>query len=387
MTVPPADTVGWVSRARQLADRLTAQGDLLDPAWRDAVTAVARHVLVPGAYQQEGTGAWQPVDVTSSAGLDLVYSPVTLITALADRGTHQEAVSSSTKPDLVLRMLETLDIHDGHKVLEIGTGSGYNAALLAHRLGDERVFSIDVDHELVNAARQRLATIGLQPTLVTADGAGGLPEHGPYDRIIVTCSVTVVPWAWADQLTLGGRVLVDVKPGSYAGNLVMLYRHRDRLEGRFTRRFASFMSMRRRDDNQASEPRAARAGDSRQRTTTTPPNPWYDSRVVWMLAQVHGLPSGIQIGMELDPDTRQPTASLLTALDGSWATISLTSTSGHYTVVEGGPTALWEHVEHAHRTWLAHDQPDWPRLGLTITTDEQHLWIDHPGGTSWRIPA
>ncbi|MCA1704164.1 MAG: protein-L-isoaspartate carboxylmethyltransferase, partial [Actinobacteria bacterium] len=88
----------------------------------------------------------------------------------------------------------------------------------------------------------------------------------------------------------------------------------------------------------------------------------------------------------LDPDTRQPTDSLLSASDGSWAAVSLANHDGHHDVVEGGPTALWEHVEHAHHLWLDHDQPDWPRLGLTITPERQHLWIDTPNGTSWPLP-
>lgn len=150
-------------------------------------------------------------------------------------------------------------------------------------------------------------------------------------------------------------------------------------------RFASFMSMRHRDE-QTPEPRAPRAAQARHRTTTIAPAPWHDNRVVWLLAQVHGLPTGIHIGMDLDPNTRQPTANFLTAPDGSWTTISLTSTNGNHTVHEGGPTELWKPVEHAHRAWLTHDQPDWSRLGLTITHDEQHLWIDQPDGTRWRIP-
>jgi protein-L-isoaspartate O-methyltransferase len=185
----------WAPRAQRLADLLVAQGDVHHPAWRAAVAAVPRHVFVPAAYQQDDTGTWQPVDVTSPSGLDLVYSPTTFITALVDRRTHQEAVSSSTKPDLMLRMLEVLDVHDGHKVLEIGTGTGYNAALLSHRLGTNLVFSVDIDPELVHSARNRLHTIGFRPTLVSADGAGGLPEHAPFDRIIAICSVPAVPWA------------------------------------------------------------------------------------------------------------------------------------------------------------------------------------------------
>jgi protein-L-isoaspartate O-methyltransferase len=365
---------------------LTERGDLRDPAWKDAVAAVARHVLVPAAYRQDNTGAWKPVDVTSPEGLDLIYSPTTLVTALADRGTHQESVSSSTKPDLVVRMLENLDVHDGHKVLDIGTGAGYNTALLAHRLGDHHVYSVDIDDDLIEGARYRLGAIGVRPTLVTADGAGGLPQHAPYDRIIATCSVPTVPWTWAEQLAPAGKALVDLKVASEAGNLILLYRFPDRMEGHFITRWASFMTMRHHSD-QAPKIRQPRAEQARLRTTITPPNPWYSNRVVWLLAQLQGLPPGVQIGMQLDPDTRQPTASLVSTPDGSWAAVSLTSHDGRHDVVEGGPVALWEHVERAHQVWLDHNQPDWPRLGLTVTPQRQHLWIDTPDETSWPLPT
>lgn len=376
----------WMSRAQRLADLLAARGDLRDPAWRNAVAAVPRHALVPNAYRQDDTGGWQPVDVSSPAGLDLIYSPTTLVTAVVDRGTHQESGSSSTKPDLMLRMLDVLDIHDGHKVLEIGTGTGYNAGLLSHRLGEDLVFSIDIDDELVKGARRRLDTIGFRPTLVTADGAGGLPQHAPYNRIIVTCSVPTVPWAWAEQLSPGGKVLVDIKVAPNAGNLALLHRYPDRLEGHFTNRWASFMTMRHQHGD-APEAWRPRSKYTRQRTTTISPEPWYDSRVCWLLAQFHGLNAQVQIGMHLDPDSRQPTAGLISTPDGSWAAVSLTSNEGHHDVVEGGPTALWEHVEHAHQVWLNHDQPEWSRLGLTVTPDHQHLWIDSPDGTSWPLPT
>lgn len=377
---------GWAPRAQRLADLLAERGDLRDPAWRDAVAAVARHVLVPAAYRQDNTGAWQPVDMNSPEGLDLAYSPTTLVTALTDRGTHQESVSSSTKPDLVVRMLEILDVHDGHKVLDIGTGTGYNTALLAHRLGDDHVYSVDIDDELVEGARLRLDALGVRPTLVTTDGAGGLPQHSPYDRIIATCSVPTVSWAWAEQLTPAGKVLVDLKLATEAGNLVLLHRYPDRLEGHFTTRWASFMTMRHHPD-QAPKTRQPRAEQCTQRTTTTPPDPWYSNRVGWLLAQLQGLPPSVQIGMQLDPDTRQPTDSLLSAYDGSWAAVSLTGHHGRYDVRKGGPVPLWEHVERAHQVWLDHDRPDWSRLGLTVTPEHQLLWIDTPDGPSWELPT
>lgn len=117
------------------------------------------------------------------------------------------------------RMLETLDVRDSDRVLEIGTGAGYNAALLCHRLGDRQVYSVDVEPDLVDAARSRLAALGYHPTLVCADGGLGLPEHAPYDRIIATCSVPRVPWSWVGQTKLDGVILADLKVSVVAGNL------------------------------------------------------------------------------------------------------------------------------------------------------------------------
>lgn len=373
----------WTDRAAGLAALLAERGDL-HARWRDAVAAVPRHVLVPTVYQQDDTGHWRSVDTSSPQGLDLVYSPATLVTSLVERDGYQEPVSSSTKPDLMVRMLELLDVRDGNKVLEIGTGSGYNAALLSHRLGDDHVFSIDVDDALVSDAIDRLAGIGFRPTLVAGDGAQGLAEHAPFDRIIATCSVRSVPWRWAEQLCRDGLALVDIKLATSAGNLALLRRFPDRLEGRFTTRWAAFMLMR--HHNEAISAPQPRHEDTRHRTTTTPPQPWADNRVVWFLAQLHGLPRGVQFGMTLDPDSRQPTASLLSAPDGSRATVGLNSDLGTFDVTEAGPTPLWEPVERAHEAWLASSQPDWTRIGTTVTPDEQWIWIDSPDArTRWRI--
>jgi len=131
----------WQTHAARLADQLLVSGDITDPQWAAAIAAIPRHVLVPKAYQQQPDGTWSQID----EHLELTYSPTTLVTALDDG----QAVSSSTKPDLMIRMLETLHLQDGDRVLEIGTGTGYNAALLSHRLGEDNVYSIDMDPTLV----------------------------------------------------------------------------------------------------------------------------------------------------------------------------------------------------------------------------------------------
>ena len=378
--------VAWESRAQVLADELEARGDLTDPAWKAAVAATPRHVLVPVAYEQRSNGEWCQFDVTSPSGLDRVYSTTTLVTALACRGTHYEGISSSTKPDLVVRMLEALDVHDGHKVLEIGTGTGYNAALLVHRLGDERVFSVDLDAEIVDPARERLASIGLHPTLVARDGVEGLPEHAPFDRIVATCSVPAVPGAWREQLVDGGLLLVDIKLNTNAGNLALLRRDGDQLSGWFTDRWAAFMAMRHHRERPRALPAPIERG-GRTRFTLAPPNPWEHNRVVWFLAHLMGLPEGVRFGVRFDPDTRQPTAGTITAPDGSHAFVMLEPTpEGAWSVTESGPTPLWRAVEEAHRVWRAAGEPGWSRLGVTVTPSGQWVWIDDPHGEHrWRL--
>ena len=98
-----------------------------------------------------------------------------LISALD--GADARMRSSSSQSGLMVRMLEALHIADVHRVLETGAGTDYNAALMAHWLGDRNVFSIDVEPGLLDLARARLAELGYAPVLVAGDGALGLPEQ------------------------------------------------------------------------------------------------------------------------------------------------------------------------------------------------------------------
>jgi len=226
--------IEWVGHAAGLVAALTDSGDLHDPAWAAASAATPRHLLVPTAYQQQHEGSWDKID-TTGLGLGLAYSHTTLVTEIDNDGS---AISSSTKPDLMVRMLATLNIHDGHRVLEIGTG--YNVAPLCHRLGTGNVFSLDLNADLVATARKRLADIGYYPQLAARDGIDGWPHHAPYDRIIATCSLPRIPWTWAQQLAADGRLLADVTLGTGAGNLALLHRYHDRLEGRFIQTVGRF---------------------------------------------------------------------------------------------------------------------------------------------------
>ncbi|MGH3867049.1 MAG: protein-L-isoaspartate O-methyltransferase family protein [Pseudonocardiaceae bacterium] len=114
-------------------------------------------------------------------------------TAASDTGRSPS--SSCSKPSIVAGMLDALDVCPGHAVLEIGTGSGWNAALLCRRVGTRgRVVSIDVDPVIAEAARAALASAGYSPLMITGDGVEGHPDGAPYDRVVVTAAVReIVP--------------------------------------------------------------------------------------------------------------------------------------------------------------------------------------------------
>lgn len=379
----------WESRAAVLAEELVRSGALTDPAWKAAVREVPRHLFVPIYVVQLADGTWRTVDSAKPDDHDewirAVYLDRPLTTSLAvDEAGNQVAVSSSTKPGLMIRMLEYLRLADQHRVLEIGTGTGYNAGLLCHRLGSDRVVSIDVETELVDRARERLATIAYTPTLVTGDGADGVPDWAPCDRIIATCSVPGIPPAWVDQLAAGGRVLADLKITGGAGNLVDLgVTPEGVLQGRFRARWAGFMPMR---GNHAEVRAAETSGGSGNRTTrTASATPWWDNQVVWFLAALH-LPPGVTTGMVFDPDTGMPSASLMTTAAGSWVRVSLAEVDG-CREVSGSPDDLWRAVEDAYELWFTLGEPGWDRFGLTVAGGHHTVWFDEPDGSrQWALP-
>lgn len=375
----------WRPYALRLADQLRASGDLQTPAWHAAIADTARHVLVPTVYEpHQSHGSITDTRLNTADHLELVYSTSTLVTAVVpNKYGSLVPVSSSTKPDLMVRMLEALDIREGQRILEIGTGTGYNAALLAHRLGDDNVFSIDIDPELVTTARRRLAGIGCHPHLAAGDGAEGWPPHAPYHRIICTCAVRRVPAAWHDQLTPGGRLLVDFKP--QGGNLVLLEKKADRLEGKFTARYAAFMVMRRQDDtdDRPTPQWRSELPLDRQRTTTTPAEP--PSVVGFLRSAMSTTP--LRRRYIIDEQTRQPTAVKLTSSDGSCCEVELTpDDNGTRAVHEGGPTTLWAEIEHAYQQWHDWDEPGWDRVGITVRPQAWRVWLDEPDNIISRMP-
>ncbi|MEU6228128.1 methyltransferase domain-containing protein [Streptomyces sp. NPDC047042] len=212
-----------------------------DPVWREAFEAVPRHLFVPYYYAGAVSGRqrlWgeSPERRTRERWVRGAYADAPLATRMRDG----ELVSSSSQPSLMAAMLVELEVEDGHNVLEIGAGTGYNAALLAHRLGDDLVTTVDLDPEITESARRHLAAAGHHPVVVTGDGARGVPERGPYDRIIATCTLASIPRAWLAQCRPGARILTPFATGLAA----LTVRDAEHAEGRFLHTSAYFVPLR-----------------------------------------------------------------------------------------------------------------------------------------------
>jgi protein-L-isoaspartate(D-aspartate) O-methyltransferase len=174
-----------------LTDRLCASGTITSPAVEAALRTVPRHRFLTEAP-------------TERAYADRA------VTIKWDRSGVP--ISSASQPSMVAQMLEQLEAGDGDQVLEIGTATGYNAALLAHLVGPSGlVVTIEIEADLADRARQSLAETGYpQVKVVRGDGHVGFPECAPYGRIVVTAGAREVAPAWIDQLAEGGRMVVPL---------------------------------------------------------------------------------------------------------------------------------------------------------------------------------
>ncbi|MGC8780038.1 MAG: protein-L-isoaspartate(D-aspartate) O-methyltransferase [Anaerolineae bacterium] len=193
-----------MSEHARATDWLSRWPDITDPAVRMAMIKVPRHLFVPAQYR------------------DRAYDDMPLPIG------HDQTIS---QPYIVALMTQALRLTPTSRVLEIGTGSGYQAAVLAQIT--PHVWSVEAVPELAESARQRLKGLGYPVQVKVGDGRLGWPEHAPYDAIIVTAASADVPPALAAQLAEGGRLVIPI--GETTWDQVLWLIHKER--GHFRREF------------------------------------------------------------------------------------------------------------------------------------------------------
>ncbi|WBB58064.1 methyltransferase domain-containing protein [Streptomyces sp. WMMC500] len=371
----------------RLASALLDKG-VLTSDWLPAFEAVPRHLFMPDVIWPGQAGMNRPNDrVIRSAEPELwwqaVYRDAPITTqwddgAYTGPGKGKIPSSSNSMPSMVFSMLKALDVDDGHHVLEIGTGTGWNAALLARRLGSANVVTVEVDPAAAQEAGTRLEAAGCNPVTVVGDGAQGHAPRAPYDRVIATCSVSRIPSAWIEQTRPGGVIVAPWGP-TYGGEAVARLTVADDVtaSGHFVGSSA-FMRLR---AQRTARPhvrdylkgRPWPADGDRSVTSLSP-----DEVGDWVVMFAIGLqvPAAFP-WMESYPDGSY-TLWLRDAAVTSWATADYEPNRSEYEVVQSGPRKLWDEVETAHRWWVEQGQPDFNRFGLTVGPQGHSVWLDTP---------
>lgn len=185
MTTP--STVRLADRLTAYADSIRTVGAIHTHAVHAAFATVPRHRFLPHFRYRADEYVLDANEEPSSEVLDIVYANNALLTHTGHDG---DPTSSSSAPSIMAKMLEALDLRPGLRTLEIGTGTGYNAALIHHITGAS-VVTVEAGHNAATEATTAVRALGLdnQVQVIHGDGYAGYPGGAPYDRIIVTCGI------------------------------------------------------------------------------------------------------------------------------------------------------------------------------------------------------
>ncbi|WP_327676573.1 rRNA adenine N-6-methyltransferase family protein [Kitasatospora sp. NBC_00458] len=285
-------------------------------------------------------------------------------------------VSSSPTPTVVAQRLRNLDVADGMRVLDIGTGIGWTAGLLAHRLGADRVVTVELDRDLANEARRRLLVNRLPVKVVADDGMLGHPQGAPYDRIHVAVATRRVPMALIEQVVPGGLIVVPYTTPFCDGGLSKLTVAEDgrSADGPFVEE-AAFV----REREQWPESREFAIGGVRHGPSELDPAVVADHAAAAFAIGVRL--SGRLCRREVSADYDRLGTGRLEVSDGlSYAHCRFADWGARHAVSQAGPRNLWDEVTAAHAWWQRQGGPGLTRFGLTVTVEGEHrVWLDDPG--------
>jgi protein-L-isoaspartate(D-aspartate) O-methyltransferase len=313
--------------------------------------------------------------VVAEQGLEAAYQDRAFPTKHDRRGTP---ISSSSQPAMMAEMLELLELAPGQCVLEIGAGTGYNAAVLSQIVGPKgRVTTIDIDPEISRRATEALRKTGFKVDVAHGDGRAGFAKGQPYDRIIVTASAELLHPAWLEQLTEGGRIIVPLRldPGADSIQLIPVFERRGRRLRSIEITSGGFMPLHDGDGGWSAHPVSLNAGRHQ---------PGQDSA----FASISGAP----VGRLSDAAAQRALAAMLAAPTASrqgWSAVS----RGHTPLIV---ISLLISIPFARRVWVRRGQ--WHGIGIVdgrggglAVVSIRGVWDTNPDSaatrTRWRLES
>ncbi|MDS1271486.1 methyltransferase domain-containing protein [Lipingzhangella sp. LS1_29] len=342
--------------------------------WAAALRAAPREWFVPDVAWTVEDGlidrhadpqTWQAAVARDDAIVTQIDDGHTALTSESPWRTPSWT-SSCSAPNMVFDFLRLLDPYSGDRVLEVGTGTGWTAALLSAYLGAQQVTSIEVDEQVAAQAKKHLDGAGFAPRLLVGDGAIGDPDGAPFDRVHATCSVRTIPYAWVEQTRPGGVIVAPWIPHRSGGYKLRLTVTGAAAVGRLYGA-AAFMPLR---GHRIGFPAVGR--DREELLCKVDPRRIARAGPGLDLALTALLP-----GVVVQDVRGTGEADRVSAWDpesGSWAL----AVHGNPHGGSVGPRDLWRELERAYLTWVGWGEPPADRFGLTVDAVGQHVWLDSP---------
>ncbi|MEV5602954.1 methyltransferase domain-containing protein [Streptomyces sp. NPDC052299] len=386
-------TVSAYATREEVAYALTT-GGVLKTGWLDAYARVPRQAFLPDTIWPYDMASGRTVHVSrtedAQAWRGYANADVPVVTqwddgAHAGREPGRLSTSSASMPSVVFRMLDALTVDDYCRVLEIGTGTGWNAALLAHKVGEDNVVSVEVDEAVANRARDALAHFfGAPVEVIHGDGRAGAPGRGVFDRVIGTCGVRAIPYAWVEQTRPGG-VIVAPWGTDFTNADAVLRLTVDAAGKSASGRFlgpVEFMKLRAHRtapiDHEAYAPGPLPAPE----TTTS------DAARALSAADRFS-PLTFALGLRVPACTYMAAEKvrgtqplwLYSRNDRSWACALVEDGRPAARVWQRGRRRLWDEVEAAYAWWVERGRPGWERFGVTVrgVGEGERVWLDEVG--------
>ncbi|MEU3371625.1 methyltransferase domain-containing protein [Streptomyces sp. NPDC006660] len=371
--------------------RALMAGGVLTSDWAPAFAAVPRAAFLPDLIWPFDMETGRSVAVSRAEEPERWYqyadADVPIVTQWDDGGhTGREpggvATSSASMPSVVFSMLRDLDVRPGHRVLEIGTGTGWNAALLTHRLGAANVVTVEVDAAVAATARSNLARFDMPGVqVVHGDGFNGCPDAAPLDRTIATCGLRSIPYAWVEQSVPGGVVVAPW--GTHFGNgdavaRLVVADDGKSASGRFTGP-VEFMKLRAQRlpvvDHSSYVPGSVADGDESSTALT-------ETRFIGGPFSPRDFVLGLCVrdcARTVAVKEEGARAVWFYGLSGcrSWACVQFRD-GATTRVLQSGPRRLWDEVEAALRWWDGQGRPRPDRFGLTVDAAGERVWLAVP---------